>query len=121
MLARRKAARRARGRASWDDVRERATTGDAAFLTMLRSALIGDMDGPIELLDDWPAEWRGLPLDVRDAPTRRGLVSYSVRWHDDRAALLWDVPDGVTIRIPGFDLKWSSTEPRGETLFAPSR
>jgi hypothetical protein len=121
ILARRKAGRRARGRASWDDVRARANAGDAAFLMMVRSALIGDRGGAIDLLDDWPAEWRGLPLDVRDAPTRRGLVSYSVRWHGDRAALLWDVPDGVTIRIPGLDSEWSSTEPRGETLLAPSR
>jgi len=82
---------------------------------MVRSALIGDTGDAIDLLDDWPAEWRGLPLDVRDAPTRRGLVSYSVRWHGDRPALLWDVPDGVTIRIPGLDSEWSSTEPRGET------
>jgi hypothetical protein len=121
ILARRKAARRAHGRASWDNIRARASTGDAAFLMMVRSALIGDMDVTIDLLDDWPAEWRGLPLDVRGAPTRRGLVSYSVRWHGDRAALLWDVPDGVTIRLPGLDSEWSSTEPRGETLLAPSR
>ena len=30
-----------------------------------------------------------------DAPTRRGPVSYSVRWHGDRPALLWDAPEGV--------------------------
>ena len=26
----------------------------------------------VALLDDWPAEWIGQPIDVRDAPTRRG-------------------------------------------------
>ena len=66
-----------------------------------------------------PREWRGLPLDVRDAPTKLGPVSYSLRWHGDRAALLWDVPAGARVRIPGVDALWSSDEPRGETLLAP--
>ena len=43
---------------------------------------------------EWPTEWIGQPFDVRDAPTRRGPVSYSVRWHGDRPALLWEAPDG---------------------------
>ncbi len=121
ILARRKAARRAPGRRSWDDVRGAATTGDAEFLNVLRSALVGEAAGTIELLHDWPAEWRGLPLDVRDAPTRLGLVSYSLRWHDERVALLWDAPAGATVSIPGLDPEWSTTEARGETLLLPSR
>ncbi|MEX1009484.1 MAG: hypothetical protein WD271_16825 [Acidimicrobiia bacterium] len=120
MLARRKAARRAPGRGSWDDVRGRAAAGDARFLNVLRSALVGEAATTIELLHDWPAEWRGLPLDVRSAPTRLGPVSYSLRWHDERVALLWEVPAGATVRIPGFDPEWSTTEPRGETLLVPS-
>lgn len=120
MLARRKAARRAPGRGSWDAVREHAAVGDARFLNVLRSALVGESAGTIELLDEWPLAWRGLPLDVRDAPTRLGPVSYSLRWHDERVALLWDAPDGVTLRIPGLDPDWSTTEPRGETLLVPS-
>ena len=44
----------------------------------------------------------GSPIDVRDAPTRRGPVSYSVRWHGDRPALLWEVPAGVRVHArPG--------------------
>ena len=47
------------------------------------------------LLAEWPAEWIGQPFDVRDAPTRRGPVSYSVRWHGERPALLWEAPEGT--------------------------
>ena len=50
---------------------------------------------------DWPREWIGLPIDVRDAPTRKGPVSCSVRWHADRPALLWDGPADVQFRGAG--------------------
>jgi hypothetical protein len=119
VLARRKASRRPSARAAWDDVRRCAGAADARFLNLVRSAVVGERAGTIELLHDWPGEWRGQPLDVRDAPTRLGLVSYSVRWHDDRVALLWDAPAGATLRIPGVDPAWSSAEPRGETLLSP--
>jgi hypothetical protein len=57
---------------------------------------------------------------VHDAPTRRGPVSYAVRWHGTRPALLWDAPDGVELRAPGLDPSWSSSVPRGEALLAAS-
>jgi hypothetical protein len=119
VFARRKAARRPTDRASWEDVRRRSTAGAAEFLNALRSALVDARGTEIQLIGAWPPEWRGLPLDVRDAPTKLGPVSYSVRWHGNRPALLWDVPAGATVRIPGLDGAWSSDEPRGETLLAP--
>ena len=120
MFSRRKAARRPTDHASWDDVRRHSAAGAAAqFLNALRSALVDARGTDIQLLGAWPPEWRGLPLDVRDAPTKLGPVSYSLRWHGNRAALLWEVPSGATVRIPGLDASWSSAEPRGETLLAP--
>jgi hypothetical protein len=119
MFARRKAARRPSERASWEDVQRESTRGPAPFLNAVRSALVDARGTEIELLSTLPPEWRGLPLDVRDAPTKLGPVSYSLRWHGDRAALLWDVPASVRVRIPGVDALWSSEEPRGETLLAP--
>ena len=38
-----------------------------------------------------PADWYGQGWEVHDAPTAHGTVSYAVRWHGDRVALLWEV------------------------------
>jgi hypothetical protein len=44
-------------------------------------------------------------------------VSYAVRWHGPRAAFLWETTaSDVTLRVPGLDPEWSTTEARGETL-----
>ncbi len=91
----------------------------AALLSAVRRALLRESDGGIDLLTSFPPDWRGLPLDVREAPTRHGLVSWSVRWHGDRVALLWDVPPGMTTRAPAFDESWSTAEARGEALLGP--
>jgi hypothetical protein len=117
--ARRKIRRREPERSTWDDVRGRAATPDARFLAALRTVLVQDLDASVALLADWPTDWIGQPIDVREAPTRRGPVSCSVRWHGDRPALLWEGPDDATFSAPGLDAAWSSSEARGEVLLAP--
>ncbi len=68
---------------------------------------------------------------MHHAPTAHGELSYAVRWHGDRPALLWELVAGdgqtgsgrsgavVTLRAPGLDETWSTREPRGEALLAP--
>jgi hypothetical protein len=119
--ARRRARRRDDAPVDWSIVRRRLSSPDAALLSAVRDALVRESERSIELLASLPADWRGLPLDVRAAPTRHGPVSYSARWHGDRVALLWDVPAGVTTRAPAFDETWSTNESRGETLLGPVR
>ena len=119
---RRRIARRESVLGSWTRVRDLAPRGGAPLLAAVRDVVVGDGDTTLTLLGDWPREWEGLPIDVRDAPTRRGPVSYSVRWHGHRPALLWDAPDGVAVIAPGLDPSWSANEPRGEALLSrPSR
>ncbi len=53
-----------------------------------------------------------------------GRLSFAVRWHGARPALLWDLaaPEGagpVLLTCPGLDPTWRSTDPRGEALLAP--
>jgi hypothetical protein len=112
---RKQAGERARP-AGWAAVR--ALTGDdpAAFLLAARAVLVREADDSVDLLAEVPEEWRGAPLDVRDAPTRCGPVSCSVRWHGERPALLWDVPPGVTVRAPGLDPAWAAEQSTGEAL-----
>lgn len=78
------------------------------------------------LLPEFPSHWRGGPLEVHGLVTRVGVVSFAIRWHGYRPALLWELepaptdgaprPVGLTCR--GLDPDWSTTEPRGETLLA---
>jgi hypothetical protein len=108
------ARRRARRRGGVSDAHT-----PAGRLLALRRHLIGEHDARITLLPVLPPEWRGRPLDVREAPTRLGPVSYSVRWHGDRAALLWELPPGAHAQVPALDPNWSTGAARGETLLAP--
>ena len=71
-----------------------------------------------------PEPWLGQGWEVHDLPTRHGALSYAVRWHGDRPALLWDlarrpVDPPTTLTAPGLDASWSTDEPVGEALLAP--
>jgi hypothetical protein len=104
--------------ATWDAAE--VIGDDGEFLVAVRRLLVNDTpDSSVELLTELPEAWRGEPLAVHDAPIAGGLISYAVRWHGPRAALLWETtaPD-VTLRAPGLDPEWSTTEARGEALFA---
>jgi hypothetical protein len=99
--------------------------GGHLFLHTLRNDLVRELDvadapGPVlALCPTYADAWRGQPVDVRDAPTAHGRASFSVRWHGERPALLWELEDpaeGLTISAPGLDPVWTTTEARGEVL-----
>jgi hypothetical protein len=128
MRARTRASRRAPDPAPWGTVRARLSSasstftwpdGPAPLLRAVRDVLVdaGD-DESVDLLVELPAEWRGQSLEVHDAPTRAGRVSYAVRWHGARPALLWECERPTHLRAPGLDRAWSTTEARGEALLA---
>ena len=95
----------------------------AAFLSFVRHALVREApDGSLALATIFPPEWAGQPLEVHDAPTHHGLLSYALRWHGDRPALLWQCErPGATLTVPGLDRSFSTGEPSGEALLAPYR
>jgi hypothetical protein len=117
--ARRRLRRREPPRRTWSEVFARTDRPDADLLVALRAIIAREHDASIALFDDWPREWMGQPVDVRNAPTRLGPVSCSVRWHGDRPALLWEGPAGVAFTAPGLDPEWSSTATTGEALLSP--
>jgi hypothetical protein len=93
----------------------------AAFVGVVLDALVQEAHDGLVLLPAVPDSWRGQGIEVHDLPTRRGLLSFAVRWHGERPALLWDLQggDGSThLTMPGLDPSWSTTEARGETLLA---
>jgi hypothetical protein len=93
-----------------------ASLTDEALLRHVRDVLLTDRKDEVDVLPGFAPEWAGAPLAVHDAPTRAGLVSFAVRWHGERPALLWDAPAGVRLRAPVLDPEWSARGGQGETL-----
>lgn len=70
-----------------------------------------------------PAAWRGANIEAYRVPAGPGrAVSFAVRWHAERPALLWDVDGspGLDLSVGGEGQRWRSSEPAGETLLNPS-
>ncbi|MBV8560051.1 MAG: hypothetical protein JO050_04720 [Acidimicrobiia bacterium] len=96
----------------------------ADFLSMVRNLLVRDVDTGLAMVSLLPEQWAGQPIDVRDAPTHYGQLSFAVRWHGDRPALLWELRPhpgvhGVTLTAPGLDPAWSTADPQGDALLSP--
>jgi hypothetical protein len=96
----------------------------AEMLTFVRDLLVRDVPDGVVLASLVPAGWYGRGWEVHDAPTAAGHISYAVRWHGDRAALLWEVTphpgvERVTLSAPGLDPSWSTVERHGEALLGP--
>jgi hypothetical protein len=67
-----------------------------------------------------PHRWLGASFEVHGVPTGpRSTVSFAVRWHGDRPAVLWE-QQGATqlLSAPSVDPSWSTREPSGEALWA---
>jgi hypothetical protein len=116
-----RARRRPASPANWATVAAELERPGSALLAALRTLLVHDGGETISLLAELPPSWRGGSLEVHDAPTRDGgRVSYAVRWHGERPALLWECErPGVRLRAPGLDPAWSTTEQQGEALLMP--
>ncbi|MDX2382098.1 MAG: hypothetical protein QNM02_20360 [Acidimicrobiia bacterium] len=71
-----------------------------------------------------PTPWRGTGFEVHGVPTGvASSVSYAVRWHGERPALLWEqVGEPLPLTASGVDVDWSTDQRSGEALWAaPSR
>lgn len=95
----------------------------ADLLSFVRNLLVRETTDGLDLCTLVPESWRGAGIEVHEAPTHAGRLSFAVRWHGDRPALLWDLelrPGGfpVHLRAPGLDPSWSTSEPAGEALLA---
>ncbi|MCU1427375.1 MAG: hypothetical protein JWL83_1375 [Actinomycetia bacterium] len=95
------------------------TAGAGNVLEEVRDVLLRDRGDEVALLPGFPDDWVGQSVTVHDAPTRAGRVSFAVRWHGERPALLWDAPANLTLRAPVLDPSWSVAGGEGEALLAP--
>jgi len=97
---------------------------NAQLLGAVRHLLVQEVDGGLALSPVVPEAWLGQGWELHDAPTAEGRLSYAVRWHGDRPALLWELDPHpgrppARLTVPGLDADWSTTEARGEALLAP--
>lgn len=93
----------------------------AELLSLARDVLVAEVHDGLALCSHVPEAWLGQGIEVHDAPTAFGELSFAIRWHGDRPALLWElVPhEGITacrFSVPGLDRSWSSTALSGDAL-----
>lgn len=96
---------------------------DAALVVAVRTVLVAERPDGLALLPVHPQDWYGGAVELHDAPTSFGRLSYAIRWHGTRPALLWDLDPHpgvgpVRLTVPGLDPTWSTTEVRGDALLA---
>ena len=87
----------------------------------LRAELVADHGDHLVVAPGFRPAWRGGPLAVYGLPTRFGPVSYAVRWHGARPALLWELDSRpgqgpVSVKAPALDKSWWSDQASGEAL-----
>lgn len=91
----------------------------AATVVAIRRRLVDDAGGAIDCLRGFNDTWRGRSVDVAGLPTNEGTLSYALRWHGERPALLWEIATaGVTLSARALDPNWSTDDAAGEALLA---
>ncbi|MCZ7536856.1 MAG: hypothetical protein M5T61_13780 [Acidimicrobiia bacterium] len=77
--------------------------GPAPFLRAVREALVDETGESVDLLPGFPPEWLGRDLAVHGVPVAGGDVSFALRWHGERPALLWEGPDALGLTASALD------------------
>ncbi|HET9728237.1 MAG TPA: hypothetical protein VFR41_02400 [Acidimicrobiia bacterium] len=95
----------------------RRATG-TGLLADVRAELFREGRGEIDVLPGFRPAWLGQHLAVHGIPLRDGRGGFALRWHGARPALLWELPEGLTIRVPALDPGFSSSAAQGEELLA---
>ncbi|HEX5616324.1 MAG TPA: hypothetical protein VFZ83_14315 [Acidimicrobiia bacterium] len=92
--------------------------GPAPFLGAVRDLLVHDRGDAVDLVPAFPQQWLGADVEVHDLPLRRGKLSFAIRWHGARPAMLWDAPAEVRLRAPTLDPAFDASGGAGEALLA---
>ncbi len=71
------------------------------------------------LADGWEPSWLGAGVEVYGVPVgASSAISYAVRWHGERPAVLWEVVgDAVSLSAPVAAPGWSTDERTGDALW----
>lgn len=73
------------------------------------------------LPEGMPPTWLGVNFEVYGVPVgSSSTVSYAIRWHGERPAVLWEVTgDPVELTSPALDPAWRTSVTSGEALWPP--
>jgi hypothetical protein len=97
--------------------------GTVRQIAWIESQLVAQRrDGVIEICPcGIDKSWLGVNFECHKLlASPEHLISYAVRWHGERPALLWEIdgPVGTKVAASAIDRTFSSTEMRGETLLS---
>lgn len=92
----------------------------AHVLRCARHLMIDESHASVDLVPNFPVAWRGQPLEAHKLPVAGGLLSWGLRWHGPRPALLWELDRTsearFEIKVPSISEEWSSLDDSGEAL-----
>ncbi len=91
----------------------------AALLNAVHDLLISARHDVVDIAPSLPTEWLGVDLAAHDIPLRHGLLSFAIRWHGDRPALLWEASTALELRSSLLAPSWATRDRSGEVLFDP--
>ena len=97
--------------------------GTVRQIAWVESQLVAQRrDGVIEICPcGIDKSWLGVNFECHKLlASPEHLISYAVRWHGEKPALLWEIdgPVGTKVAASAIDRTFSSTEMRGETLLS---
>jgi hypothetical protein len=93
----------------------------ARFLRLVRRLFVAEREVGIEVVPALPVAWLGQGFEAHAVPLDHGSrLSFAVRWHGPRPALLWEVQVGgaTPALTSGIDPSWQTTESSGDALLA---
>lgn len=94
----------------------------ADLLIGLRAMCLDTSGDSIDVLPGMTRSWRGQNLRVARFPTPAGRLSYALRWHGPRAALLWEIEGDSAIPVQltcrAIDPSFETSDRTGEALLA---
>lgn len=113
---------------------DRQRTKDSLTVTGLRCAaesvagtvrdvytrLVCENDDRIDVLGGFDLATGRHPVEVHGLPVADGTLSFALRWHGERPALLWETHTKAPVRLTAraLDPTWSTFEAQGEALLA---
>jgi len=84
--------------------------------------VVAPTEDGVDLVPGMRAEWFGQSVEVHGAPAGEGVVSFAIRWHGERPAVLWECHPPVALTCRSLDPSWRAAPAgAGDTLLAAPR